>query len=520
MEGEEGKKESELQASAHEAAGEVAGERRTVSDRRLVIHDRGEGAEEESEGDDEEEFVFGEDDSEEGLLRGWFAVARYYSAHSFPVKVLFSDLFSIWGDGTARDLGSNKYLLEFSSDKSLSFAIRGGPWSFRGDAVILVQYDGLTKLSEVTIESIPLWIRIYDIPVSMMTKAFVTVLGEVGRVMEVGDAVRDFKRVRVDFDLSKALMPHVSIKVRGKGVMEFVVKYESVPHFCFLCGHIGHADRECPDEDLYEEGERYGIELRTSPFKRGAGRLLSFHATSSPAKRGLNFSGEQKDRVFYHTSSSSLNANRQGPLAPHGSGSGDQRHAAGGGIGIGGTSKVAMSMAAAEALSQDVQKMALGKRPRTANSPAVSRDSGVVVEPQKVSGLDSYNGSSEASLGSDLYAPISVQDRLRTAKVKAIGSLLDRRNQKDIAKSKRNKKVLSLERIAQSFVGLQQGGWKQTAKDKEMEGNQQKLTGDINMQDQEMATNGISPASSNALGDKMNLDVNLTGPHGEARQEK
>jgi hypothetical protein len=42
--------------------------------------------------------------------------------------------------------------------------------------VILVQYDGLTKLSEVTIESILLWIRIYDIPVSMMTKAFVTVL--------------------------------------------------------------------------------------------------------------------------------------------------------------------------------------------------------------------------------------------------------------------------------------------------------------------------------------------------------
>jgi hypothetical protein len=98
--------------------------------------------------------------------------------------------------------------------------------------MILVQYDGLTKLSEVTIESILLWIRIYDIPVSMMTKAFVTVLGEkVGRVMEVGDAIRDFKRVRIDFDLSKALMPHVSIKVRGKGVLEFVVKYESVPHF-------------------------------------------------------------------------------------------------------------------------------------------------------------------------------------------------------------------------------------------------------------------------------------------------
>jgi hypothetical protein len=52
--------------------------------------------------------------------------------------------------------------------------------------------------------------------------------------------------------------------------------------------------------------------------------------------------------------------------------------------------------------------MALGKRPRTANSAVVSRDSGVVVEPRKVSSLDSYNGSSEVSLGSDLNAPFSV----------------------------------------------------------------------------------------------------------------
>jgi hypothetical protein len=99
-----------------------------------------------------------------------------------PIKVLFSDLFRIWGDGTIRDFGDNRYLLEFSSVDVLSFVIRGGPWSFKGDAIIMVQYDGLTKLSEVVIESIPLWIRIYDIVVAMMTTAFVTALGtKVGR---------------------------------------------------------------------------------------------------------------------------------------------------------------------------------------------------------------------------------------------------------------------------------------------------------------------------------------------------
>jgi hypothetical protein len=210
-EGAEGVEASKMQDIQHEEEGEEAGEK-AISDRRLVIHER--GTEEESEGDEEEEFVFGGEDSEEGLLKGWFAVARYYSSHSFPVKVLFTDLFRIWGDGTARDVGNNIYLLELSTENSLDFAIRGGPWSFRGDAVIMVRYDGLTKLSEVSIESIPLWIRIHDIPVAIMTTAFVTALGaKVGRVMEVGETVKDFNRVCVDFALSDALIPHVRIKL-------------------------------------------------------------------------------------------------------------------------------------------------------------------------------------------------------------------------------------------------------------------------------------------------------------------
>jgi hypothetical protein len=99
------------------------------------------------------------------------------------------------------------------------------------------------------------------------------------------------------------------------------------------------------------------------------------------------------------------------------------------------------------------------------------------------------NGSSEASLGSGLSATISVQDRLRTAKAKVIGSQMDHKQAvkkssaaKDVANLKRSKKVLCPDLIAQSFVGLQQEGWKQTTKDKQ----QQAPAGDVHMQEQEI----------------------------------
>nr|TKW21188.1 hypothetical protein SEVIR_4G177100v2 [Setaria viridis] len=325
----------------------------------------------------------------------------------------------------------------------------------KGDALIVVPYDGITRLFEVVIELIPLSIRIYDISMGMMTTGFVTALGaKVGRVLEVGEAVlevgeavKDFKRVRVDFALEDSLKYSVQIRVRGRRLMEFMVKYENVPRFYFCW-------------------VRFGTELRTSPFKKELGRMLSFHVSTPPVKRGLNFSGSQKERVSSYSGSSSLNADCHENL---------QQQPLDGRVVGSSTAKCTVIAEVAEDLVHGVQKMAVDVIRPSTNVGSVAngrmQDEMLGVN-ERVCGIDLYNGSSDGTLSTQEESaknkgaalPLSLHDRLLLAKSKT-GGLPDRKSlvkspgaTKHINKSRKTNKSLKPEVIVQSLKELQSNG--------------------------------------------------------------
>jgi hypothetical protein len=63
------------------------------------------------------------------------------------------------------------FKLEFNNNEEKQRVIEGVPWRHKGDALIVVHYDGLIRPSEVRIEAIALWIRLYDLPPMMMKEA-------------------------------------------------------------------------------------------------------------------------------------------------------------------------------------------------------------------------------------------------------------------------------------------------------------------------------------------------------------
>jgi hypothetical protein len=69
-------------------------------------------------------------------------------------------------------LGDYCFKVELSSLEEKIRVLEGGPWRHKGYALLLVHYIGLVRLSEVKIESIPLWVRLYDLPGAMMKEAY------------------------------------------------------------------------------------------------------------------------------------------------------------------------------------------------------------------------------------------------------------------------------------------------------------------------------------------------------------
>jgi hypothetical protein len=233
----------------------------------------------------------------------WKLLARYAANFKPNAHAMFKKFSEeVWQLRTGirySERGKNYYMVTLFSQGDYDFVMRGGPWIFKRNALILKDFDTKACPSEHVIDSVPVWIRIYDVPGEKQNKKWGMRYGNgLGRAMEVdepsGDQdMHEFLRVRVAIPYNRRLQTQLTEGVKGKpgAVKTYKLKYERVPYFCAHCGFMGHHKEAC-------EKLRRGVpsldyeayELRCSPYKKFEYRAHFVPGQGqAAAKRGLSF---------------------------------------------------------------------------------------------------------------------------------------------------------------------------------------------------------------------------------------
>ncbi|KAL4318397.1 hypothetical protein GQ457_18G009380 [Hibiscus cannabinus] len=177
------------------------------------------------------------------------------------------------------EISPNFFLIAFASPANRTNVLKRGPWDFQKYWFALEQADPNGTIHDYSFQHMCIWVRIHNIPLTLMTAALAHALGaSVGKVIMTDTRLEDgnmgeFMRVRVLFDTSKPLRRCVVLSKPDAKASLCPLQYERLPFFCHGCGLIGHSVLACPTTPKVEGQKfQYGAWLRAPLPKRSASR--------------------------------------------------------------------------------------------------------------------------------------------------------------------------------------------------------------------------------------------------------
>lgn len=145
-----------------------------------------------------EGFIFEDPEAEMPKCSRWSAVGKVCSSRPLNKTVLERTMQRAWGlhrEAQFRDMGSNIFVVHFGSEGDYEHALNNGPWQYDFSVLILKEYEGKTRPSEMIFDTVNVWVRVTDLPPDKRTEAFGKALGNwLGEVIKVDVDADGFAR--------------------------------------------------------------------------------------------------------------------------------------------------------------------------------------------------------------------------------------------------------------------------------------------------------------------------------------
>jgi hypothetical protein len=97
-------------------------------------------------------------------------VGKVCSPRRLVIGALERSMERAWGlhrQAQFREIGDNQFVVRFSSEGDWKHVMKNGPWQFDFHAVLLKEYDGSIRPSDMVFDTMETWVRVLDLPMDM-----------------------------------------------------------------------------------------------------------------------------------------------------------------------------------------------------------------------------------------------------------------------------------------------------------------------------------------------------------------
>ncbi|XBH87555.1 hypothetical protein VPH35_074981 [Triticum aestivum] len=225
------------------------------------------------------------------------AVGKLFPEKLAHAGVVGNTLGRIWcpikGVG-CKELEENIFLFNFRQPAGWRRALEEGPWWFDKELLVMEEYDPEKTVEEYDFNLIPIWIRVFGLPLGSMNRGMGELIGsDFHEVLDVdvghdGRAVGKFLRIKVKLDINEPLMRGFTLdrnteygtkavevieneeekRKKKKKLVWCRFEYEHMPDFCYTCGIICHSENECSSKPVKGEAPQFGPWMRAEEENR------------------------------------------------------------------------------------------------------------------------------------------------------------------------------------------------------------------------------------------------------------
>ncbi|GAV59739.1 DUF4283 domain-containing protein [Cephalotus follicularis] len=189
-----------------------------------------------------------------GVKKWSNALVGYFVGKRIPFKAVKEQLekkWKKWG-GVSVITGDNEtFLFNFDNSATRDLVLSSGPWEVWGAYLALRQWEEGMSLSKDSFSSIPVWVKLYNIPAELWTKPGLSYVASALGVPLCMDATitacnrLSFARVCIEMKASSCFPTSYKVRRRNDTLIDVMVQYSWKPLACSVCRVFDHSSRQC-----------------------------------------------------------------------------------------------------------------------------------------------------------------------------------------------------------------------------------------------------------------------------------